>query len=42
VEEYEEVHIAGAVNIPVRELGRRAPRELDPARPIVTYCQDFL
>jgi phage shock protein E len=41
-EEYEELHIAGAVNIPLRELGQRAPAELDPARPVITYCHDFL
>ncbi|MEX2644976.1 MAG: rhodanese-like domain-containing protein [Gaiellaceae bacterium] len=40
--EYEERHIAGAVSIPLRELGERAPRELDPSRPVVTYCNDFL
>jgi phage shock protein E len=41
-EEYDELHIAGAVNIPLRELGQRAPAELDPARPVITYCHDFL
>ncbi|MEX0675183.1 MAG: rhodanese-like domain-containing protein [Gaiellaceae bacterium] len=39
--EYEERHIAGAVNIPLRELAERAG-ELDSSRPVVTYCNDFL
>lgn len=41
-EEYEERHIAGAVNIPLREIGDRAPTELDPSRPVITYCHDYL
>lgn len=40
--EYEERHIAGAVGIPLKELGERAPRELDRSRPVITYCNDFL
>jgi rhodanese-related sulfurtransferase len=41
-EEYEERHIAGAVSIPLKELGARALVELDPAQPVVTYCHDYL
>jgi rhodanese-related sulfurtransferase len=41
-EEYDELHIAGAVNIPLREIGERALAELDPSRPVIVYCQDFL
>lgn len=41
-EEFEQLHIAGAVSIPLKELGDRAPRELDPAKPVITYCNDFL
>lgn len=41
-EEYEERRVAGAVNIPLEELGDRAPRELDPSRPVIAYCHDFL
>ena len=41
-EEYDELHLAGAVSIPLKELGERAPRELDAARAVVTYCNDFL
>jgi rhodanese-related sulfurtransferase len=39
--EYGEEHIAGAVNIPLKELDERAPRELDRDRPVVVYCNDY-
>ena len=41
-DEYDELHIAGALSIPLKELGDRAPRELDHSRPVVAYCHDFL
>lgn len=41
-EEYEALHIAGAIGIPLKELGERAPRELAAGKPVVTYCRDFL
>jgi rhodanese-related sulfurtransferase len=41
-EQYDELHIAGALSIPLRELGARARRELDPAKAVITYCNDFL
>jgi rhodanese-related sulfurtransferase len=40
--EYESVHLPGAINIPLRELGHRAPEELDSTRPVVVYCHDSL
>lgn len=40
--EYEDEHIAGALHIPLRELDRRARDELDPSRPVIVYCNDFL
>ncbi|UGY91253.1 CBS domain-containing protein [Streptomyces gobiensis] len=40
--EYEHEHIAGAVHIPLRELDRRAKAELDPSKPVIVYCNDFL
>lgn len=39
--EYERLHIAGAVSIPLRELAERAG-ELDRSRPVVVYCYDAL
>ncbi len=39
-EEYKLEHLPGAINLPLRELGRRAKTILDPSRPIVVYCHD--
>lgn len=37
-EEHEHAHIEGDVLIPLGELQRRAPHELDPESDIVLYC----
>ncbi len=39
--EFEEEHIVGAVNIPLKELDERAQRELDRERPVIVYCNDY-
>jgi putative oxidoreductase len=39
--EYGEEHIAGAINIPLKELDDRAPREVDRDRPVIVYCNDY-
>ena len=41
-EEYEWEHLPGAINIPLRKLDEEAPKRLDPERPVVVYCNDFL
>ena len=38
--EYAEDHLPGAVNIPLREIDRRADAELNRRRPIIVYCWD--
>lgn len=38
VEAWDQGHAAGAVHMPYREIAARAPRELDPAVPVVVYC----
>ena len=40
--EFADSHIAGAINLPLDELGSRARDELDMERPIVVSCNDFL
>ena len=40
--EYEEEHIAGAMNIPLKELNVHTSAQLDRTRPVVTYCHDYL
>jgi rhodanese-related sulfurtransferase len=39
-EEYEEEHLPGAVNIPLRRIDDEARKRLDPSRPVILYCWD--
>jgi rhodanese-related sulfurtransferase len=39
--DYEQEHITGAINIPLKELDERAPRELESERPVIVYCNDY-
>ena len=39
--EYEWKHIAGAINIPIKDLNERSVAQLDREQPVVTYCNDF-
>jgi rhodanese-related sulfurtransferase len=39
-EEFEEEHLPGAVNLPLRRIETEATRALDPSRPVVVYCWD--
>ena len=39
--EFGEEHIVGAVNIPLKELDERAPRELERERAVIVYCNDY-
>ncbi|HWF74622.1 MAG TPA: rhodanese-like domain-containing protein [Solirubrobacteraceae bacterium] len=41
-EEYREVHLPGAANIPLKELDASTAAALDPTRPVVVYCWDGL
>lgn len=40
-EDYEREHIAGAVNLPLKELNRETAKALDRNRPVIVYCNDF-
>ena len=39
---YEREHIAGAISLPLGELGTEARKRLDAGRPVVVYCYDPL
>lgn len=41
-EEYEEEHLPGAVNIPLKELDRETAARLRREEPVVVYCYDYL
>lgn len=38
--EYEEDHLPGAINLPLRKLESLARQMLDPSAPLVVYCWD--
>lgn len=40
--EYEEEHLPGAVNLPLKELNRATAETLDRERAIIVYCHDAL
>lgn len=40
--EYREEHLAGAVNIPLKQLTRETTKGLDRNRPVIVYCWDYL
>jgi rhodanese-related sulfurtransferase len=39
-DEFEEEHLPGAVNIPLRQIDAQARAALDPLRPVIVYCWD--
>ncbi len=39
--EYEEEHLPGAINIPLKELNRETAMQLDRSRPVIVYCHDY-
>src|SRR6266851_1297586 len=39
-EEYEELHLPGAISIPLRKIDAEARRQLDPSRAVIVYCWD--
>jgi rhodanese-related sulfurtransferase len=40
-EEYEEEHLPGAINIPLKELDRETTARLRRDAPVVVYCHDY-
>lgn len=40
--EWDESHITGAVHVPLKKLGERAPEGLDTATAVIVYCYDSL
>jgi rhodanese-related sulfurtransferase len=41
-DEYDEMHLPGAIHIPLKELDGEAAEQLDPGRAVVVYCWDAL
>ncbi len=40
-EEYEEEHLPGAINIPLKELNREKAARLRRDAPVIVYCHDY-
>jgi rhodanese-related sulfurtransferase len=40
-DEYDDEHLPGAVNIPLKELNRVTAAQLDRGRPVIVYCYDY-
>ncbi len=38
--DYEEEHLPGAINLPLKELTPQVARRLDSTRPVIVYCYD--
>ena len=39
--EYEEAHLPGAINIPLKTLDAETTRRLERERPMIVYCHDY-
>lgn len=39
--EFEDEHLPGASNVPLKQLDRELTRLLDRARPVIVYCYDY-
>jgi rhodanese-related sulfurtransferase len=40
-DEYEDEHLPGAINIPLKTLTRDTVSQLDRNRAVITYCNDY-
>jgi rhodanese-related sulfurtransferase len=41
-EEYNEEHLPGAINLPLKQLDASTASVLDRSRPVVVYCWDYI
>lgn len=39
-DEYDDEHLPGAINIPLKTLDRETTGQLDRDRPVIVYCYD--
>jgi rhodanese-related sulfurtransferase len=39
--EFDEEHLAGAINIPLKQMTEEAVARLDKDRPVIVYCWDY-
>ena len=39
-DEYDDEHLPGAINIPLKTIDRETTKQLDRERPVIVYCYD--
>ena len=39
--EYEQEHLPGAINIPLKTLDAESVQRLERGRPVIVYCHDY-
>ena len=39
--EFEDEHVPGAINIPLKQLDRERVQDLERGRPVIVYCYDY-
>ncbi len=39
--EYEDEHLPGAINVPLKTLDAESARRLERERPVIVYCHDY-
>ena len=40
-DEFEDEHLPGAINIPLKAIDADSVRRLDAGRPVIAYCYDY-
>ena len=40
-DEYDDEHLPGAINLPLKALDRETTAQLDRERPVIVYCHDY-
>ena len=38
---FDDEHLPGAINIPLKTLDRDSTASLDPQKPVIVYCYDY-
>ena len=40
-DEFEDEHLPGAINVPLKTLDAQSTASLDRQRPVIVYCNDY-
>jgi rhodanese-related sulfurtransferase len=39
--EYQDEHLPGAINLPLKQLNKEPARQLKRGQPVIVYCHDY-